>query len=41
MLESGLDIRPIITHRFHYTDFNRGFELMLDGNCGRVILDWD
>ena len=41
MLESGLDIRPIITHRFHYPDFNRGFELMVDGNCGRVILNWD
>jgi threonine 3-dehydrogenase len=41
MLESGLDIRPIITHRYHYTDFERGFELMLGGNCGRVILDWE
>jgi threonine 3-dehydrogenase len=41
MLESGLDIRPIITHRFHYKEFARGFELMRDGNCGRVILDWE
>jgi threonine 3-dehydrogenase len=41
MLESGLDIRPVITHRFHYTEFERGFELMRDGRCGRVILDWE
>lgn len=40
MLESGLDIRPVITHRFHYTEFERGFEAMLSGNCGKVILDW-
>jgi threonine 3-dehydrogenase len=40
MLESGLDIRPVITHRFPYTEFNRGFEVMLAGKSGRVILDW-
>ncbi len=40
MLESGLDIRPVITHRFHYTEFEQGFEAMLSGNCGKVILDW-
>lgn len=40
MLESGLDIRPVITHRFHFTEFERGFEAMLSGNCGKVILDW-
>ncbi|NBV22418.1 MAG: L-threonine 3-dehydrogenase [Proteobacteria bacterium] len=40
MLESGLDIKPIITHRFHYTEFEKGFEAMLSGNCGKVILDW-
>jgi threonine 3-dehydrogenase len=41
MLESGLDIRPVITHRFHHSEFERGFELMRDGQCGRVILDWE
>jgi threonine 3-dehydrogenase len=40
MLESGLDIRPIITHRFHYTEFEQGFQAMLSGQSGKVILDW-
>jgi threonine 3-dehydrogenase len=40
MLETGLDIRPAITHRFHYTEFERGFEAMLSGNSGKVILNW-
>jgi threonine 3-dehydrogenase len=40
MLESGLDIRPVITHRFGYQDFEQGFEAMRSGNAGKVILDW-
>ncbi|MCH8045086.1 MAG: L-threonine 3-dehydrogenase [Planctomycetes bacterium] len=40
MLQSGLDIRPIITHRFDYTDFQPGFEIMRSGQSGKVILDW-
>ncbi len=40
MLQSGLDIKPVITHRFHYTEFQKGFEAMLSGNSGKVILDW-
>ena len=40
MLQSGLDIRPIITHRFDYTDFQQGFEIMRSGQSGKVILDW-
>ena len=40
MLESGLDIKPIITHRFHYTDFEKGFEVMKSGLSGKVILNW-
>jgi threonine 3-dehydrogenase len=40
MLESGLKIAPIITHRFHFTEFERGFEAMKSGACGKVILDW-
>ena len=40
MLESGLDIRPVITHRYHFSDFEQGFETMLKGNCGKVILHW-
>jgi threonine 3-dehydrogenase len=40
MLQSGLDIRPVITHRFPYTEFERGFEVMLSGRSGKVILEW-
>jgi threonine 3-dehydrogenase len=40
MLESGLDIRPVITHRLHFTEFEKGFDVMLKGNCGKVILHW-
>jgi threonine 3-dehydrogenase len=40
MLESGLDIRPVITHRFSYKDFEKGFEAMRSGNTGKVILEW-
>jgi threonine 3-dehydrogenase len=40
MLESGLDITPVITHRFSYRDYQKGFEVMRSGNSGKVILDW-
>ena len=40
MLESGLDIKPVITHRYHYTEFEQGFEAMKSGNSGKVVLDW-
>ena len=40
MLESGLDISPVITHRFGYEEFERGFEAMHSGECGKVLLDW-
>ena len=40
MLESGLDLKPVITHRYDYCDFERGFEAMLSGMCGKVILRW-
>jgi threonine 3-dehydrogenase len=41
LIESGLDISPVITHRFPFTEFERGFELMRAGKCGKVILDWE
>jgi len=41
MLHSGLDIKPVITHRFPYTDFERAFEVMDSGNSGRVLLTWE
>ncbi|HEX4124067.1 MAG TPA: L-threonine 3-dehydrogenase [Tepidisphaeraceae bacterium] len=40
MLESGLDIKPVITHRFAFTDYEKGFEVMRSGNSGKVILNW-
>jgi threonine 3-dehydrogenase len=40
LLESGVNISPIITHRFPYDEFERGFEAMISGNTGKVILDW-
>lgn len=40
MLESGLDITSVITHRYSYRDFEKGFEVMRSGNSGKVILDW-
>jgi len=40
MLQSGLDIRPVITHRFSCADFEKGFEVMATGQSGKVILDW-
>ena len=40
MLESGLDIKPVITHRFPCAEFEKGFEVMLSGRSGKVILNW-
>ena len=40
MLESGVDISPVITHRFDHTEFEKGFEAMTSGQTGKVILDW-
>jgi len=40
MLQSGLNIEPVITHRFDYTDFQKGFDAMLSGQCGKVVLTW-
>jgi threonine 3-dehydrogenase len=41
MLESGLDIKPVITHRFHYTEFEKGFQAMIGGNAAKVVLNFD
>ena len=40
MLQSGLDVSSIVTHRFDYADFAQGFELMRSGESGKVLLDW-
>lgn len=41
MLISGLDVSPIITHRFHVDEFQKAFDIMEAKNCGKVILSWD
>jgi threonine 3-dehydrogenase len=40
MLDSGLDISPVITHRFPYSDFEQAFEVAASGESGKVLLDW-
>lgn len=41
MLISGIDLTPIITHRFSIDDFQKGFDVMESGQCGKVILNWE
>jgi len=41
MIQSGLDITPVITHHFHYTDFQEAFDLMRSGKCGKIVLNWE
>lgn len=40
MIQSGLDISPVITHRFHYTEYEKGFAVMASGESGKVVLSW-
>jgi threonine 3-dehydrogenase len=41
MLQSGLDISPVITHRFAYRDFEHAFAVAASGDSGKVVLDWE
>jgi len=41
MVENGLDISPVITHRLHYTEFQQGFDAMNAGDACKVILNWE
>ncbi len=41
MLITGLDLSPVITHRFSIDDFQKGFDIMESGSCGKVILNWE
>lgn len=41
MLQSGLNISPVITHRFPVNDFQKAFDVMLSGQSGKVIMSWD
>jgi threonine 3-dehydrogenase len=40
MLQGGLDISPVLTHRFHYTEFEKAFEIARSGQSGKVLLEW-
>ena len=40
MIQSGLDITPVITHHFHYTEYEKAFDIMRSGKSGKVILNW-
>jgi threonine 3-dehydrogenase len=40
LVESGLDIKPVITHRFSYRDFEEAFAVARSGQSGKVLLDW-
>jgi len=41
MLQSGLNILPVLTHQYHYTEFQKGFDVLNSGLAGKVVLDWD
>ncbi|CRK60678.1 L-threonine 3-dehydrogenase [Alloactinosynnema sp. L-07] len=41
LLQAGLDLSPVITHRFHHTDHQAAFATARGGNCGKVIMDWE
>ncbi len=40
LIDSGLDVKKVITHSFHYTDFEKAFQLLNEGKAGKVILNW-
>ena len=40
LIESGMDITPVITHRLNFRDYEQGFEAMRSGQSGKVVLDW-
>jgi len=40
LIQGGLDISPLITHRYHYLEFQKGFDAMRSGNSGKVVLTW-
>lgn len=40
LIQKGLDITPVITHRFHYSEYPKAFEIMSSGKSGKIILDW-
>jgi threonine 3-dehydrogenase len=40
MIRAGLDVSPVITHRYHYSEFEKAFQTMISGQSGKVVLDW-
>jgi threonine 3-dehydrogenase len=40
LLQAGLDVSPVITHRFPMDDYQTAFDVMRSGRSGKVILDW-
>jgi len=40
MIQSGLNIKPVITHRFNYSEYEKAFKIMSSGESGKIILDW-
>jgi len=40
LIDSGLDVKNVITHSFHYTDFEKAFQLLNEGKAGKVVLNW-
>ena len=40
LLQAGLDLSPVITHRFPYTQHAKAFAIARSGQCGKIILDW-
>jgi threonine 3-dehydrogenase len=41
LIQSGLDISPVISHRFSANDYAQGFELMASGRSGKIVLNWE
>jgi threonine 3-dehydrogenase len=41
LIQSGLDISPVITHRLPFTEFQQGFDLMRSGKSGKIVLSWE
>ena len=40
-IQTGLDISPVITHRYHYTEYEKGFDAIRSGKSGKVVLNWE
>ena len=40
LIEGGLDLKPVITHRMHFSEYEKAFEIMRSGNAGKVLLYW-